>query len=130
MRFIFDLDGTLIDSAPAIRRCLEMATTTVAPACLSRARTVPIGPPLARTVESILGEARSALSGELVREFVPYFTSVDPIVEHARELLDDKDRLAHLSRELVAITQPLAKKKASEEVARIVLQRLIEKRGA
>jgi lipid-A-disaccharide synthase len=67
---------------------------------------------------------------ELVREFVPYFTSVDPIVEHARELLDDKDRLAHLSRELVAITQPLAKKKASEEVARIVLQRLIEKRGA
>jgi len=67
---------------------------------------------------------------ELVREFVPYFTSIDPIVEHARELLDDKERLAHLSRDLVAITQPLAEKKASEEVARIVLQMLNEKRGA
>ena len=63
---------------------------------------------------------------ELVREFVPYFTSIDPIVDHTRRLLDDRAGLIRLSRDLVALTQPLAAKRASEEVAAIILQMLGE----
>lgn len=61
---------------------------------------------------------------ELVREFVPYFTSIDPIVDHARRLLADRAGLTELSRDLVALTRPLARKRASEEVAVILLKML------
>ena len=45
---------------------------------------------------------------ELVTEFMPYFTSIDPIVARVEGLLADKDDLARLSQDLVAITQPMA----------------------
>jgi len=61
---------------------------------------------------------------ELVTEFMPYFTSIEPIVARVEGLLADKGSMARLSRDLVGITQPLTKKKASVEVAAIVLQML------
>lgn len=61
---------------------------------------------------------------ELVPEFVPYFSSIEPIVQTVEELLRDKDKLIDISRELIDITEPLAKKKASEEVAKIVIEML------
>ncbi|MBP8304875.1 MAG: lipid-A-disaccharide synthase [Phycisphaerae bacterium] len=63
---------------------------------------------------------------ELVREFVPHFTSIDPIVDHATRLLADRAGLDRLSRDLVALTQPLAGKRASEEVAGILLGMMSE----
>ncbi len=58
---------------------------------------------------------------ELVPEFMPYFTSIDPIVESIEHLLDDSDGLSQLSGDLINLVKPLAEKKASEEVAEIVI---------
>jgi lipid-A-disaccharide synthase len=61
---------------------------------------------------------------ELVPEFMPYFTSIDPIVESIDGFLKDSDKLERLSRELTELTAPVAEKKACEEVARIALSEL------
>jgi len=65
------------------------------------------------------------LSGrELVPEFMPNFTSIDPIVASIEQLLQDNDKLAQLSGELTRLTEPLAEKKACREVAKIALDML------
>jgi len=61
---------------------------------------------------------------ELVPEFMPYFSSVEPITESIMQILDDIDRLAQVSGELIKLTEPLAEKKAGDEVAEIVVQML------
>jgi lipid-A-disaccharide synthase len=65
------------------------------------------------------------LSGkELVPEFMPYFGSIDPILRAIERLLEDRDELARMSKSLAKLTEPLAGKKAREEVARIALEML------
>jgi lipid-A-disaccharide synthase len=61
---------------------------------------------------------------ELVPEFMPYFTYIDPIVESIEPLLQDKDKLSQISAELIKLAEPLAVKKARNEVAKIVLEML------
>lgn len=61
---------------------------------------------------------------ELVPEFMPYFTSVEPIVESIEGLLHDKDKLTQISCELIQLAEPLAVKKACKEVTKIVLEML------
>jgi lipid-A-disaccharide synthase len=61
---------------------------------------------------------------ELVPEFMPYFTSIGPIVASIENLLQDSNKMAQLSGELTRLTEPLAKKKASLEVAKIALEML------
>jgi len=61
---------------------------------------------------------------ELVPEFMPYFTSIDPIVETIENILDDSDSLTKLSEDLINLVKPLAEKKASNEVANIALDML------
>lgn len=60
----------------------------------------------------------------VVPEFMPYFTSVDPIVAQAQALLADPEALGRISNELVDLTQPLTGKRAAPEVARIALEML------
>jgi len=57
---------------------------------------------------------------ELVPEFMPYFSSIEPIVETIEELLKNRDMLAQISGELINLAQPLASGNASERVAQIV----------
>jgi lipid-A-disaccharide synthase len=57
---------------------------------------------------------------EMVPEFMPYFESIDPIVERCDELVGDKNRLAALSNELIDMVQPMAGGRACEKVARII----------
>jgi len=65
------------------------------------------------------------LSGrELVPEFMPNFTSIEPIVASIEQLLQDNDKLAKLSGELTRLTEPLAEKKACREVANIAVEML------
>jgi len=65
------------------------------------------------------------LSGrELVPEFMPYFSSIEPIVADIEQFLADKDKLAQISGELTKLTEPLAEKKAREEVAKIAIEML------
>ena len=61
---------------------------------------------------------------ELVPEFMPYFTSVEPIVDTIERLLQDRNRLAQTSTELIKLVEPLAEKNASEETAKIVVEML------
>ncbi len=61
---------------------------------------------------------------ELVPEFMPNFSSVDPIVASIDQLLQDKSALGKLSRKLTDLTKPLSEKKACEEVAKIALREL------
>ncbi len=57
----------------------------------------------------------------LVPEFMPYFTSIDPIAQKIDSFLQDPDLLTRISNELIDMVEPLAHKKASDEVARVVL---------
>ena len=61
---------------------------------------------------------------ELVPEFMPNFSSIDPIVLSIEQLLEDSDNLVQTSGELTRLTEPLAEKKASREVAKIALEML------
>jgi len=61
---------------------------------------------------------------ELVREFMPYFTSIDPIVENIERLLNDKGKLARLSGELADLAKPLGRKNAGQETAKVIQEML------
>ena len=54
---------------------------------------------------------------EVVPEFMPYFSSIEPITEKIESILQDKGRLVEVSAELAGLAKSLGKKKASEEVA-------------
>jgi lipid-A-disaccharide synthase len=61
---------------------------------------------------------------ELVPEFMPYFRSIEPIIETVKNLLEDKARLAQTNSDLLALVQPLATKKAGSVVAQIAASML------
>jgi lipid-A-disaccharide synthase len=61
---------------------------------------------------------------ELVPEFMPHFTSTEPIVTSIEQLLQDSGKLAQISGELAKLTKPLAEKKACREVADIAVEML------
>ncbi len=61
---------------------------------------------------------------ELVPEFMPYFRSVEPIINTIDSLLNDKDKLRKISISLRELVEPLAKKKARDEVAKTVMKML------
>ena len=61
---------------------------------------------------------------ELVPEFLPYFTSIDPIVRKIDAYLQDPNGLGRISNEMIDVVEPLSKKKAGDEVARVVVDML------
>ena len=61
---------------------------------------------------------------ELVPEFMPYFRSIEPIIETVHNLLEDKTRLAQINSDLLALVQPLTAKKAGSTVAQIAASML------
>jgi lipid-A-disaccharide synthase len=67
--------------------------------------------------------------GALVPEFMPYFSSIEPIVASIGRLIEDHDKLAQISRGLTELTMPLAQKKACEEVATIAVEMLPRRSG-
>jgi lipid-A-disaccharide synthase len=60
----------------------------------------------------------------LVPEFMPYFTSTQPIVDEAIAYLSEPVRLKKASGELIELVRPLAGGKAADKVATMVLQML------
>ena len=58
---------------------------------------------------------------ELVPEFMPYFTSTDPIVQRIDGYLQDRSLLTRTSNEMIDMVEPLTRRKASEEAARVVV---------
>lgn len=61
---------------------------------------------------------------QLVPEFMPYFKSVEPITQTIEKLLEDRDRLAQISDELIGIVKPLRKNSASDNTAKIITEML------
>jgi phosphoglycolate phosphatase len=53
--WIFDFDGTLIDSAPSVKLCYEKVTKNIAPQRIDVVKKLQIGPTLAETAKEILG---------------------------------------------------------------------------
>ena len=67
--WIFDFDGTLIDSAPAIKICYEKVTKNIAPQRLSITKDLQIGPTLGDTAKEILGKEFA----HKVKDFISQF---------------------------------------------------------
>ena len=61
---------------------------------------------------------------ELVPEFMPYFSSIEPIVERIELLIEDKSRLAQVSDSLIRLVEPLAGREARRQVAKIAVEML------
>ena len=57
----------------------------------------------------------------LIPEFMPYFKSIDPIVEKVTGFLKSPQTLNRISNDLIDLVEPLTGKRAAEEVARIAL---------
>ena len=61
---------------------------------------------------------------ELVPEFMPYFSSHDPIADSVEKLLDNRAALAQTSTHLVKLTEPLRAGQAAQTTADIALDML------
>lgn len=61
---------------------------------------------------------------KIVPEFMPYFTSIEPITETVIKFLTAPEKLSVASEELLDTAKPLAQKNASYEVAKIASQML------
>lgn len=61
---------------------------------------------------------------ELVPEFMPYFTSVEPIARRVDAYLQDSKLLTRVSSDLIDVVEPLTQKKAGPETARVVVEML------
>lgn len=59
---------------------------------------------------------------ELVPEFMPYFTSIEPIYDKTLQMLEDKSSLRKTSDKLIELVKPLASQKACENCAKIALE--------
>ena len=61
---------------------------------------------------------------ELVPEFMPYFSSIEPIVQDIERVLANNERLAQVSSQLIELAQPLGQDRAAEKVTQIVTEML------
>lgn len=67
--FVFDLDGTLVDSRPAIEKAAQLAFSSVAPAYKGRCITTAIGPPIRTMFQQVVKELDSTTLDRLVTAF-------------------------------------------------------------
>ncbi|HWU66099.1 MAG TPA: HAD hydrolase-like protein [Methylophilus sp.] len=70
---IFDLDGTLIDSAPSILECFGLAFSTTNTPLAARLTHDVIGPPLMETLKRLSGSEDSALLNALAAAFKQHY---------------------------------------------------------
>lgn len=67
--WIFDFDGTLVDSAPSIKKCYEKITLHIAPERIEVAKKITIGPTLIETAKEILGEQYNKHKDQFIQLF-------------------------------------------------------------
>jgi len=84
--FIFDFDGTLVDSEQAIYKCFQIITTQLAPKRNDYAKNVLIGPPLRETASEILGPEHQDLLDEFIRLFIKMHD--EDVINHAKPYPD------------------------------------------
>ena len=59
---------------------------------------------------------------------MPFFHSVDPIINRAHGLLSTPSRMSQISQSLTTLVAPLTQRRASDAVAKIVCDMLIKTR--
>ena len=84
--FIFDFDGTLVDSEQAIFHCFQSITKQLAPERIDYAKNILIGPPLRDTASEILGPDHQ----ESLDEFVQLFIAMhdEQVIKHTQPYPD------------------------------------------
>ncbi len=113
--FIFDFDGTLVDSEQAIYQCFQSITEQLAPERLEYSKNILIGPPLCDTASEILGTEHQKLLDEFVQLFITMHdeqviqhTHVYPDVDHVLKHLHERNiPMALATNKRVAPTQKL-----------------------
>lgn len=84
--FIFDFDGTLVDSKQAIYQCFQSITKQLAPNRIEYATNILIGPPLRDTASEILGPEHQNSLDEFVQLFIAMHD--EKVVQHTRPYPD------------------------------------------
>ena len=84
--FIFDFDGTLVDSEQVIYQCFQSITKQLAPNRVEYAKNTLIGPPLRDTASEILGPDHQ----ESLDEFVQLFIAMhdEQVIQHTQPYPD------------------------------------------
>ncbi len=100
--WIFDFDGTLVDSEKPIRKCYQITTMLIAPSKLKNVEQVIIGPTLNETTKLILGSKNNNQYAKFITMFKkqydekflfdtkPYFG----VLETLKKLIQRGDKLA------------------------------------
>jgi len=84
--FIFDFDGTLVDSEQAIYQCFQSITKQLAPERLDYSKNILIGPPLRDTASEILGPHHQDSLDEFVQLFIAMHD--DQVIKHTKPFPD------------------------------------------
>lgn len=84
--FIFDFDGTLVDSEQAIYQCFQSITKQLAPERIIYAKNILIGPPLRDTASEILGSKHQDLLDEFVQLFIAMHD--EQVIQHTQPYPD------------------------------------------
>jgi len=84
--FIFDFDGTLVDSEQAIYQCFKSITKQLAPERIDYAKNILIGPPLRDTASEILGPDHQ----DSLENFVQLFITMhdEQVIQHTQPYPD------------------------------------------
>jgi len=92
--FIFDFDGTLVDSEQAIYRCFQSITKQLAPNRVEYAKNILIGPPLRDTASEILGPDHQDSLDEFVQLFIEMHD--EQVIQHTQPYPDVNEVLKQL----------------------------------
>jgi len=92
--FIFDFDGTLVDSEQAIYHCFQSITKQLAPNRLEYAKNILIGPPLMDTASEILGPEHQDSLDEFVLLFIAMHD--EQVIQHTQPYPDVIEALKQL----------------------------------
>ena len=84
--FIFDFDGTLVDSEQAIYQCFQSITKQLAPNRVEYAKNILIGPPLRDTASEILGPEHQDSLDEFVQLFIEMHD--EKVIQHTQPYPD------------------------------------------
>ncbi len=84
--FIFDFDGTLVDSEQAIYQCFQNITKRLAPERVDYAKNILIGPPLRDTASEILGPDHQDSLGKFVQLFIAMHD--EQVIQHTQPYPD------------------------------------------
>ena len=84
--FIFDFDGTLVDSEQVIYQCFQSITKQLAPNRVEYAKNILIGPPLRDTASEILGPDHQDSLDEFVQLFIEMHD--EQVIQHTQPYPD------------------------------------------